>query len=85
MELNQTKNCKTKNKTRSLTNQLKYIFELGGEEPLRLLSSSRDFFFKFWKKKEYIHPQLNGSRKCEALCVGLVYSIKKIWGAICAR
>jgi hypothetical protein len=28
---------------------------------------------------------LNGSRKCEALCVGLVYSIKKIWGAICAR
>ncbi len=78
LKLNQTKNCKTTNKMTSLTNQLKYIFELGGYEPLRV-------FFKFWKKKEYIHPQLNGSRKCEALCVGLVYSIKKIWGAICAR
>jgi hypothetical protein len=39
LELNQTKNYKTKNKMRFLTNKLKYIFELGGGEPLRLLKS----------------------------------------------
>ncbi len=55
-ELNQTKNCKTKNKMRSLTNQLKYIFELGGEEPLRLLSCSRDFFSNFGKRRSTYIP-----------------------------
>jgi hypothetical protein len=45
IELNQTKNCKTKNKMRSLTSRLKYIFELRRwGEPLRLLSHSRFFF-----------------------------------------